>query len=200
MSKERSAVERVNARSKVFWGVDDGNLIGSRRFVAQVGVVLAVHAVFATLLASAPRREGTLGKLRLSPIALALRAKAKAQEFGAGAGRHRLRNREKITSANSTCRISRMRRSLADARHKHARVHPAEVPGTVPCDGRAHAKTMGRRRSFCLGLGRRDGRLSRHGSGAIPSQRGAVSWSIDGRIRRKLSRCESVAPAVDASR
>jgi hypothetical protein len=78
--KGRTAVERVNGRLKVFWGVDDGNLTGSRRFVARVGVVLAVHAVFATLLASAPRREGTLGKLRLSPIALALRAQAKAEQ------------------------------------------------------------------------------------------------------------------------
>ena len=77
--KGRTSVERVNARLKVFWGVDDGNLTGSRRFVAQVGVVLAVHAAFATLLAAAPRREGTLGKLRLSPIAEALRAKAKAE-------------------------------------------------------------------------------------------------------------------------
>jgi Transposase DDE domain/Transposase domain (DUF772) len=78
MYKGRTAVERVNARLKVFWGVDDGNVTGSRRFVAQVGVVLAVHAAFATLLASAPRREGTLGKIRLSPIAVALRAKASA--------------------------------------------------------------------------------------------------------------------------
>jgi hypothetical protein len=80
MYKGRTAVERVNARLKVFWGVDDGNLTGSRRFVAHVGVVLAVHAVFATLLAAAPRREGTLGKLQLSPIAAALRAQAKARE------------------------------------------------------------------------------------------------------------------------
>ena len=79
MYKGRTAVERVNARLKIFWGVDDGNVTGSRRFVAQVGVVLAVHAAFATLLASAPRREGTLGKVRLSPIAEALRAKAKGQ-------------------------------------------------------------------------------------------------------------------------
>ena len=79
MYKGRTAVERVNARLKVFWGVDDGNLTGSRRFVAQVGVVLAVHAAFATLLASAPRQEGTLGKIRLSPVAEALRANAKAQ-------------------------------------------------------------------------------------------------------------------------
>jgi Transposase DDE domain/Transposase domain (DUF772) len=79
MYKGRTAVERVNARLKVFWGVDDGNLTGSRRFVAQVGVVLAVHAVFATLLAKAPRREGTLGKMGLSPIAEALRANEKSQ-------------------------------------------------------------------------------------------------------------------------
>jgi hypothetical protein len=77
--KGRTSVERVNARLKIFWGADDGNVTGSRRFVAQVGVVLAVHAAFATLLASAPRREGTLGKLRLSPIAEALRAKAGEQ-------------------------------------------------------------------------------------------------------------------------
>ncbi len=80
MYKGRTSVERVNARLKVFWGVDDGNLTGSRRFVAGVGVVLAVHAAFATLLASAPRREGTLGKIGLSPIAEALRAKAEAKE------------------------------------------------------------------------------------------------------------------------
>ena len=80
MYKGRTAVERLNARLKVFWGVDDGNLTGSRRFAAQVGVVLAVHAAFATLLASAPRREGTLGKIGLSPIAQALRAKTGAKQ------------------------------------------------------------------------------------------------------------------------
>jgi hypothetical protein len=77
--KGRTAVERVNARLKVFWGVDDGNVMGSRRFVARVGVVLAVHGVFATLLASAPRRAGTLGKINLGPIAAALQAKAEAE-------------------------------------------------------------------------------------------------------------------------
>jgi hypothetical protein len=75
MYKGRTAVERVNARLKIFWGADDGNVTGSRRFVAQVGAVMAVHAAFATLLASAPRREGTLGKVTLSPIAQALRGK-----------------------------------------------------------------------------------------------------------------------------
>jgi hypothetical protein len=78
MYKGRTAVERINARLKVFWGADDGNIRGSRRFFAQVSVVMLVHAAFATVLASAPRREGTLGKMRLSPIAKALRTKTAA--------------------------------------------------------------------------------------------------------------------------
>lgn len=73
--KGRTAVERVNARLKVFWGADDGNVSGSRRFFALLGVVLMVHAAFATLLAMAPRREGTLGQTKLSPIAEALYGK-----------------------------------------------------------------------------------------------------------------------------
>ena len=68
----RTSVERVNARLKLFWGVDDGNLVGARRFHAMVGTVLIVHVAFATLLASAPRREGTLGKIRLGAIQKAL--------------------------------------------------------------------------------------------------------------------------------
>ena len=71
----RTAVERVNARLKVFWGADDGNLVGAARFHALVGVVMLVHAGCATALAMAPRREGTLGRMRLGPIAEALRAK-----------------------------------------------------------------------------------------------------------------------------
>jgi hypothetical protein len=70
--KGRTAMERMNARLKNFWGLDDGNLKGASRFHAWVGAVMAVHAGFATLLASAPRYEGTLGKVRLSPIAKAL--------------------------------------------------------------------------------------------------------------------------------
>lgn len=68
----RTAVERVNARLKIFWGADDGNLTGSRRFFALLGVILVVHAAFATLLAKAPRWEGTLGQTKLGPIAQAL--------------------------------------------------------------------------------------------------------------------------------
>jgi len=69
----RTAVERVNARLKIFWGADDGNVTGARRFHAFVGAVLVVHLVFATLLAKAPRWEGTLGQTRLGKVAEALR-------------------------------------------------------------------------------------------------------------------------------
>ena len=75
--KNRTAVERVNARLKIFWGADDGNVTGSRRFFALLGVVLVVHASFATVLAMTPRREGTLGKMRISPIAEALSGKVR---------------------------------------------------------------------------------------------------------------------------
>ncbi len=71
--KGRTAVERVNARLKLFWGVDDGQVYGARRFHAHVGAVMVVHLAFATLLAQTARYEGTYGKLRLSPIAEALR-------------------------------------------------------------------------------------------------------------------------------
>jgi hypothetical protein len=77
MYKGRTAVERVNARLKIFWGADDGNVTGSRRFFALLGVILVVHAAFATLLAMAPRHEGTLGQTKLSPIAQALHGKVK---------------------------------------------------------------------------------------------------------------------------
>jgi hypothetical protein len=72
-------VERVNARLKRFWRVDEGNVKGSQRFVRQVGVVMAVHAAFATLLASAPRWKGTLSQTSLSPVAEALRAAVAAK-------------------------------------------------------------------------------------------------------------------------
>jgi hypothetical protein len=75
--KTRTAVERVNARMKVFWGADDGNITGSERFHANMGVVMVVHIGLATLLAACPRREGTLGKMRLGPIAKALHEKLK---------------------------------------------------------------------------------------------------------------------------
>jgi hypothetical protein len=71
--KGRTAVERVNARLKIFWGADDGNVTGARRFHAFVGAVMVVQLVFATLLARAPRWEGTCGQTRLGPVAEALR-------------------------------------------------------------------------------------------------------------------------------
>ncbi|WP_171474003.1 hypothetical protein [Frigoriglobus tundricola] len=65
----RPRVERVNDRLKVWWGVDDGNVIGARRFGAHVGAVRIVHLAFATLLAQAQRHEGSFGTMKLSPIA-----------------------------------------------------------------------------------------------------------------------------------
>jgi Transposase DDE domain len=70
--KGRTASERVNARLKVFWGTDDGNVTGARRFHGYIGVVMVVCVGLATLLALTPRREGSMGDTRLGPIALAL--------------------------------------------------------------------------------------------------------------------------------
>lgn len=72
----RTAVERTNARTKVFWGIDDGNIGGAARFHANVGVVMLVHLAFARLLAQTPRRDGVLGITRLGPLQQALRAAA----------------------------------------------------------------------------------------------------------------------------
>jgi len=72
--KGRTAVERVHARLKVFWGMDDGNVAGGAAFHARVGLVMLVHIGLAELLAKAPRRDPRqrLGQTRLSPIARAL--------------------------------------------------------------------------------------------------------------------------------
>jgi len=71
--KGRTAVERVNARLKLFWGADDGNVTGAPRFHAQVAVLLLAHIGLATLLAMAPRHTGVLGHTRLTAVARALR-------------------------------------------------------------------------------------------------------------------------------
>jgi hypothetical protein len=70
--KGRTAVERVNGRIKIYWGADDGNIVGGPRFHAFLGAIMVVHLGMATVLASLPRREGTLGKMKLSPIAKVL--------------------------------------------------------------------------------------------------------------------------------
>lgn len=54
--KGRTAVERVNARLKLFWGIDDGQVNGARRFHAHVGAVMVVRLAFATLLAQLRRK------------------------------------------------------------------------------------------------------------------------------------------------
>ena len=70
--KGRTAVERVNARLKLYWGADDGNVVGARRFHAMVGVVMLVHLALGTALAGKGRGTiKTLGGTRLSPIAQA---------------------------------------------------------------------------------------------------------------------------------
>jgi Transposase DDE domain len=63
--KGRTAVERVNGRLKIFWGLDDGNVFGSRRFHAHVGAVMIVHLAFATQLAAKQRKAGSFGKMKL---------------------------------------------------------------------------------------------------------------------------------------
>ena len=78
--KGRTAVERVNARLKIYWGADDGNLVGAPRFHGFLGTVMVVHVALATVLASLPRREGTLGKMKLSPIAAALQEQVTADQ------------------------------------------------------------------------------------------------------------------------
>ncbi len=77
----RTAVERVNARLKLFWGIDDGNVSGARRFHAYVSAVMIVHAALGKWLAQQPRWEGTLSQTRLGPAAQALaRLEAQAAE------------------------------------------------------------------------------------------------------------------------
>jgi hypothetical protein len=78
--KGRTSVERVNARMKIYWGADDGSLVGAPRFHGFLGAIMVIHVALATVLASLPRREGTLGKMTLSPIAQALQEQMKAPE------------------------------------------------------------------------------------------------------------------------
>jgi len=82
--KGRTAVERVNARIKILWGADDGNIVGSARFHAFFGAVMIVHIGLAILLASAPREEGgtdrRLGTMHLGYIARQLQKKIRQQQ------------------------------------------------------------------------------------------------------------------------
>jgi hypothetical protein len=81
----RTAVERVNARIKLYWGADDGNVVGARRFHAMAGVVMLVHLALATTLARTARNEGkTLGGTRLSPIAKALDDQIRQEQSAVG--------------------------------------------------------------------------------------------------------------------
>jgi hypothetical protein len=76
--KGRTAVERVNARVKCFWGADDGNVCGAERFHAHMATIMLVHIALANWLAVQPRYEGkSLSPTRMSHIAQKL-AKAAA--------------------------------------------------------------------------------------------------------------------------
>src|SRR4051794_14621907 len=66
--KGRTAVERVNARLKIFWGADDGNVVGARRFHGHVGAVMIIHAAVALWLGAQPRWEGTPGQTPPHPL------------------------------------------------------------------------------------------------------------------------------------
>lgn len=78
--KTRTAVERVNARLKIFWGADDGNVAGAERFHAQVGTVMLAHLAWATVLAMSERWEGkTLATSNVNSIANLLRAQIRAE-------------------------------------------------------------------------------------------------------------------------
>jgi Transposase DDE domain len=85
--KGRTAVERVNARLKLYWGADDGNVVGARRFHAMVGIVLLVHLALATTLARSGRgMTKTLGGTRLGPIAEALNKAIERERSSAQGG------------------------------------------------------------------------------------------------------------------
>lgn len=72
--KGRTAVERVNARVKVFWGADDGNVTGAERFHAHMATIMLVHGLMANWLAMQDRYEGkSLSPTRLSMVAAKLR-------------------------------------------------------------------------------------------------------------------------------
>jgi hypothetical protein len=69
----RTAVERLNARIKVFWGADDGNVTGAQRFHAHLMTIMLVHIALANWLAVQPRYEGkSLSPTRMSQIAMRL--------------------------------------------------------------------------------------------------------------------------------
>jgi len=71
--KGRTAIERVNARVKLFWGADDGNVSGAQRFHAHVATIMVVHMLMANWLAMSPRDEGkSLSPTRLSLLARGL--------------------------------------------------------------------------------------------------------------------------------
>lgn len=84
--KGRTAIERVNARAKAYWGADDGNVTGAERFHAHLATVMLVHAATANWLALQPRYEGkSLSPTRMSQIAHKLHKAAGTAAAGTAA-------------------------------------------------------------------------------------------------------------------
>jgi len=80
--KGRTAVERVNDRLKVFWGLDDGNVVGSRRFLRprECGIV-GTHGL-CDGVGESPAKGGSFGTMRLSPIAKKLHGLSEEEKAG----------------------------------------------------------------------------------------------------------------------
>lgn len=75
--KGRTSIERVNARIKLFWGADDGNVRGAARFHAHLATIMLVHISIASWLAMSTRYEGkSLSPTRVSMLARRLRKAA----------------------------------------------------------------------------------------------------------------------------
>ena len=71
--KKRIAVERTNRCLELFWGLMAAISADHNDFMSIS--MLRVYIVLAFLLASCPKWEGTLNKIRLSPIVKALQNK-----------------------------------------------------------------------------------------------------------------------------
>ena len=66
--KDRTTVERANARLKIYCGADDSNVTGSALFHAFFGLIIAMHAGTAIMLAAAPRNDGKFATTHLSYV------------------------------------------------------------------------------------------------------------------------------------
>ena len=112
----------------------DGNIVGARRFHGFVGAVMIVHLAFATLLAGTPRREGTLGKLRLSAATAATRGRlATVLATSAANSLRPQRKKQRKPLKTKGLRSTPHRARTCNLRFRRPMLYPIElgVPGTV---------------------------------------------------------------------